>query len=155
MSEIPTDIIQGLNVAERIRSSIYDHIKENRAHARTVAVELRQNIELIDLYRRAGSKPELIMSKLSNSALMAALGAGFNFGSLKRSRIGTKSIRQIAQLQKYKGWTTQKAFERLCTKISTLKHVEHLPENDGKIRASARLNNLFRYLIMLARHIES
>lgn len=155
MSEIPRDLIQGLGVAERIGSSIYDHIKENRAYARTVAVELRQNIELIDLYRRAGSEPELVISKLSNSALIAALGAGFNFGSLKRSKIGAKSVRDMGQLQKYKGWSTQKAFERLCTKISTLKHVEHLPKNDGKIRASARLNNLFRYLIMLARHIEA
>lgn len=154
MSEIPTDLIKGLNVAERIGSSVYDHIKENRAYAQTVAVELRQNIELIELYQQAGVKPKDIIPQLSNAALLAALNAGFNFASLKRSKIGPKSTRKIPQLEKYIGWTTQKSFKRLCTRISTLKEIQKLPKkNRDKLRPGARLNNLFRFLIMLGLHI--
>ena len=155
MKGIPSDIAKGLNVAERIGTSVYGHIKVNRAHARTVAVELRENIELIKLYAKAGSTPVDIIPKLSNSALGAAITAGFSFVSLRRSKIGRKSIGNKQQLNKYVGWSTQKSFERLYSKISVIKHAAMLPDTNGKIRLGARLNNLFRFMIMLARHIEA
>ncbi len=155
MESIPTDIAKGLSVAEQIGTSIYGHIKVNRAHARTVAVELRENIELIKLYNKAGATPADVIPNLSNSALGAAITAGFGFSSLKRSKIGRKSTGGKPLLNNYVGWTTQKSFERLYAKITLIKRAALLPNTNGKIRLGARLNNLFRYMIMLARHIEA
>lgn len=155
MENLPKDVLKGLSVAEKIGSGIYGHIRTNRAHARSVAIELRQNIELIGLYAQAGSAARDVIPRLSNSALGTAITAGFSFSSLKRGRIGKKSTAGRPQLESYVGWSTQKAFERLYTRIATLKHAAEIEKRGSRIRLDVRLNNLFRYMIMLARHIEA
>lgn len=157
MEDLPKDLLSGLKVAEKIGSGLYGHIKTNRAHARSVAIELRQNIELIGLYAQAGSDAADVVPRLSNSALGTAITAGFNFASLKRAKIGNKSTRGRPQLDRYVGWSTQKGFERLYTRIATLKHAAEIDrrKQNSRIRVDVRLTNLFRYMIMLARHIEA
>lgn len=153
MQNLPKDVLKGLAVAEKIGSGIYGHIRTNRAHARSVAIELRQNIELIGLYAQAGSDAADVVPRLSNSALGTAITAGFNFATLKRAKLGSKATGGRPQLEPYVGWSTQKCFERLYTKIATLKHAAELKDKSGNIRLGVRLTNLFRYMIMLARHI--
>lgn len=155
MENLPKDVLNGLSVAEKIGAGIYGHIRTNRAQARSVAIELRQNIELISLYAQAGSAARDVIPRLSNSALGTAITAGFNFSSLKRGKIGKKSTGGKAQLEPYIGWSTQKAFERLYTRITTLKHAAEIEKPGSRIRLDVRLTNLFRYMIVLARHIEA
>ncbi len=155
MENLPKDVLKGLSVAEKIGSGIYGHIRTNRAHARSVAIELRQNIELIGLYAQAGSSASDVIPRLSNSALGTAITAGFSFSSLRRGKIAAKSTAGKPQLAPYVGWSTQKAFERLYTRIATLKHAAEIDKRGSRLRLNVRLNNLFRYMIMLARHIEA
>ena len=149
----PTDAFAAISTSEKIASSLYKWITGNRGLKRTVALELKENIELIRLYVESGADPKEIIPKINNTAFRKTLAAGFNFNALKRSKVSTRSTKGVPQLIKYHGWDTQKVFENVYQKVTTLKQAAELKKTKKPIRLGVRLNNLFRMMVMLAIHI--
>lgn len=150
---LPTDAFAAIGTSERVASSLYKWAKGKRGFNRTVAIELRENIELIRMYIDSGAERNELIPKISDAAFRNALAGGFNFNSMKRSKIGVRSTKNIAQLKKYHGWKTQKIFENIYQKVATLKHAATIKDNRKSVRIGARLNNVFRLMVMLAIHI--
>jgi hypothetical protein len=149
----PKDMFTAISTTERVAASLYKWITGNRGLKRTVAIELQENIELVRLYVASGINPRDLIPKLKEDAFRNALAQGFNFKTLKRSKISATSTRDIPQLRTYHGWSTQKLFESVYTKIATLKHAATLPNSQKPARIGVRLINVFKLMVVLAHHI--
>jgi len=149
----PQDAFTAISTAENVAASLYKWITGNRGFKRTVAIELKENIELIRLYVESGADPQELVPKLKEGAFRNALAQGFNFNTLKRARIGAASTKDIPQLKIYHGWSTQKLFESVYEKIATLKHAVSIQNNRKPVRIGVRLTNVFRLMVVLAHHI--
>jgi len=147
------DAISGISTSEKVVSSFYKWITGQRGLKRTVAIELKENIELIRLYADSGADPKELIPKLSDSAFRNALTEGFNFNSLKKTKIDARSTRNIPQLQKYNGWDTQRVFENVYQKVATIKHAAEIKKSKKPVRIGVRLQNIFNLMVMLAIHI--
>lgn len=151
----PTDAFAAISTSDKIASSLYKWITGNRGFKRTVAFELKENIELIRLYKKSGADPKEIIPRFNDDSFRKALASGFNFNALKRSKISSKSTKNVPQLRKYHGWTTQEVFENVYMKVNTLKHASELKPSRKPIRLGVRLQNLFKMMVMLANHVGS
>jgi len=149
----PKDVFTAISTTERVAASLYKWITGNRGFKRTVAIELQENIELVRLYVASGAEPRVLIPKLKEDAFRNALAQGFNFNTLKRSKISATSTRNIPQLRSYHGWSTQRLFESVYTKIATLKHAATLPNSQKPVRIGVRLINVFKLMVVLAHHI--
>lgn len=149
----PKDVFTAISTTERVAASLYKWISGNRGFKRTVAIELQENIELVRLYVASGAEPRVLIPKLKEDAFRNALAQGFNFNTLKRSKISATSTRNIPQLRSYHGWSTQRLFESVYTKIATLKHAATLPNGQKPVRIGVRLINVFKLMVVLAHHI--
>jgi hypothetical protein len=149
----PQDTFTAISTAERITAALYKWITGNRGLKRTVAVELKENIELVRLYIESNTDPRELIPKLREDAFRSALSQGFNFNTLQRSKISAASTRDIPQLKPYHGWSTQKLFESVYEKIATLKHAVTIRTSKKPVRIGVRLINVFKLMVVLAHHI--
>ena len=150
---LPKDAFAAISTAEKVASSLYKWITGNRGLKRTVAIELKENIERIRLYVESDTDPKELIPKLKEKAFRNALAEGFNFNSLKRSKIGPRSTKDVPQLQNYHGWDTQHVFENVYLKVATLKDAAAITKNKKPVRIGVRLNNVFKLMVVLATHI--
>jgi hypothetical protein len=149
----PKDAWNAITSTDKIASYLLKWIAENRGFKRTVILEFMENIELIRLYIDNGVKPIEVIHRIDDSAFRKALAEGFNLNSIKHSKIGERSTKNIPQLKKYHGWDTQRVFENIYQKISTLKHIATIKRRKKSILLGIRLNNVFKLMLMLAIHI--
>lgn len=105
------------------------------------------------LYVASGTDPRELIPKLKEDAFRTALAQGFNFNTLTRSKISAASTKDIPQLRAYHGWSTQKLFESVYAKITTLKHAATLRSTRKPVRIGVRLINVFKLMVVLAHHI--
>ena len=149
----PKDVFTAISTTERVAASLYKWITGNRGLKRTVAIELKENIALVRLYVASGTDPRELIPKIKEDAFRNALTQGFNFNTLKRSKISAASTGNIPQLRAYHGWSTQTLFENVYAKIATLKHAATLHNNRKPVRLGVRLINVFKLMVVLAHHI--
>jgi hypothetical protein len=149
----PQDAFSAISTAEKISAALYKWITGNRGFKRTVAIELKENIELVRLYVESGTDPRDLIPRLKEDAFRSALAQGFNFNTLKRSKISAASTKDVPQLATYHGWSTQKLFESVYQKIATLKHAATIRNNRKPVRIGVRLINVFKLMVVLAHHI--
>jgi len=142
-----------LGAAEKIAAALYKWITGNRGTKRTLVMELQENIELIRLYVESDSDPKKLIPKIHEAVFRKALADGFNFNSLQRSAIATRSTQDLPQLRKYHGWETQRVFENVYQKVATLKHAVTITDSKKPVLIGVRLNNVFMLMVMLATHI--
>jgi len=147
------DAFAAVGTTEKVASSLYRWIAGNRGLKRTVVMELRENIELIRLYVECGAEAKELIPKISDDAFRRALAEGLNFNSFKRSKIGPGSTKNKPVLKKYHGWETQRVFENVYQKVSTLKQAIAITNARKPIRIGVRLNNVFELMVLLAVHI--
>ena len=149
----PKDVFTAISTTEKVAASLYKWITGNRGLKRTVAIELKENIALVRLYVASGTDPRELIPKIKEDAFRNALTQGFNFNTLKRSKISAASTGNIPQLRAYHGWSTQTLFENVYAKIATLKHAATLHNNHKPVRLGVRLINVFKLMVVLAHHI--
>jgi hypothetical protein len=149
----PKDAFSAISTTEKVASALFKWITGKRGLKRTVAIELKENIELVRLYVNNGSEPREIIPLLKDDAFRHALAQGFNFNTLNRAKISAASTQDMPQLKIYHGWSTQKLFESVYEKIATLKHAATLSSSRKPMRIGVRLNNVFKLMVVLAHHI--
>ena len=147
------DAFTAISTTEKIAASLFKWITGNRGFKRTVAIELKENIELVRLYVESGSNPRRLIPQLKEEAFRKALSQGFNFNALRRAKISAASTQNLPQLKAYHGWSTQKMFESVYEKIATLKHAAALRDSRRPVRLGVRLTNVFKLMVVLAHHI--
>jgi len=148
-----SEISKTVGTVERIASSLQKWIKSSRITKRTVAVELKENIELIRLYVESGADIKKLVPELKDTAYRKALSEGFDFNSFNKDSFDQRTTQKIKQLARYHDWNTQKVFENVYEKIVTLKKSLLISNPKKKVNINLRVKNLFKLMVILAIHI--
>ena len=150
----PGTAISAVSTTHQVSASLFKWMAGSKGIKRTVVLELKQNIDLLGLWKATDADPAEVITQFSDEAFRAATLQGFNLNSLKRGKIGKASTKGVPQLERYHGWTTEKAFDNVYGKVATLRHAVALKSGKRPIRLNVRLANLQRQMIMLAIHLQ-
>lgn len=130
-------------------------LKGSRGIQRSLLLELEGNIRLALIGKKGNVSPEKLVAKLETRAIQQALESGFNFNRLKSGKLRKQVAGESALMQRYVGWSTEKLFTNLYLRTRELQHIVDLDSGDSYFRVAIRLKNLFRMMLLIARHIRS
>lgn len=130
-------------------------IKDASGHKRKVLLELQENIDLISLAKEKGFDIDKVITKLERKYYLSAVEADFNFNSLKRSVLKEKTINGVPQFIKYLGWSTQRLFINIYRKVKQLQDIVEMDSENKNINKKARLENIYRMMILIINHLKS
>jgi hypothetical protein len=147
------ETVSAVNTTEKVASALFKWITGNRGLKATVSMELKENIELIRLYIDTGADAKELAINLKEESYRHALKEGFNFNSLNKLPIAKGTVTNSAQLDKYSGWSTEKLFENIYSKIATVKKATEITNRKKSLRLGVRLTNIFKLMVLLANHI--
>ena len=95
------------------------------------------------------------MKRLETRAIQQAMESDFKFSSLKSGKVRKNTAGDSAQMQRYTGWSTEKLFTNLYLRIRELQNIVDLDSDGHHFRVAIRLKNIFRLMLLIARHIRS
>lgn len=147
------ETVAAINTTEKVASALFKWITGNKGLKATVTIELKENIELIRLYVEAGADAKELALNLQETSYRNALQEGFNFNSLNKKPIEKGTVLNSSQLDKYAGWSTEKLFENIYTKVAIVKKAAEVKNPKKPLRLGVRLTNIFKLMILLANHI--
>ena len=133
-------------------------IKQARGQRRELLRELRNNINQISVYIESGAGEEGItklIAALQVDCYEAASQDGFDFNALKRGRLSPSLLKQLPQFKAYSGLSTEQLFDKLYTSIHRLKIVARDYPDSPKFRKRVRLINIWKLLLLVAKHINA
>jgi hypothetical protein len=122
---------------------------------RALIGELRNNLRYLDMVAEDGVALAEVIDKLSVSEYRRLRDAGFNFNTLKRSRIGSYPSLKGTALESWTGKRTDELLESIYERIDDL--VIRFPHvgNQQKYRWGVRVNNIRMRMWLLLKHVRS
>jgi hypothetical protein len=130
-------------------------IKRSRGTKRALLIELRGNIQLVDLYIEGDPPIDKIITHLETRHMKSALESGFNFNALKQGGLRQSTIGDVPQFAAYLGWSTEDLFSSIYLKIIELQRIVQIDTNNPSYRKSVRLHNIGKLMLLLLKHIRS
>ena len=134
---------------------IFDNERE-----KYVATQSSKNLVLRELAENLAFLRESLAEKLEgpeivaglvNAQLDRAIEAGLNFNTIQNRSLSKKTYGGAREFDKYNGWSTEKLVYKAYERLSILKKLQ---ASSAKIDIHARLQNLFKYLMILMAHID-
>ena len=113
--------------------------------------ELAENLAFLREGLAENLKGSEIIENLGNIQLNQALEAGLNFNTIQKKSLIKSTYGGVKEFSKYNGWSTEKLIFNAYERLSTLKKLQ---TTTAKIDLRARLQNLFKYLMVLMAHID-
>ena len=134
---------------------IDDIIRRNRGLKRMLLLEMRKNIETIDLLKEGVTIDDVILN-LESKHLEKAFDSGFDFNSFRllKPKVNVDIVGENAFYKRYIGWTFERLFESIYIKIDVLQKITRVGPKDGHVNKTHRLNNILRLMTLLLLHIE-
>ncbi len=132
-------------------------VKESRGHKRAILRELQHNINHITLFLESGADPQRIdalIARLQVAGYEAASKSGYDFGSLQKNRLKRETLKAYPQFQNYVGLSTEQLCDKLYGWIERLKIIIADYPDNPKFRKNVRLINIWKFMLMLVKHIE-
>lgn len=121
---------------------------------RALVGELRDNLLYLDMVAEEGVPLGDVVDKLSVAEYRRLSREGFNFDSLKRSRIAADASLKGTELASWAGKRTGELVESICDKTNELKiRYPHVAKN-GRYRWNVRVNNIRKRIWLLLRHVK-
>ncbi len=130
-------------------------IKDRSGHKRKVLLELQENVDLINLAKVKAFDIDKVIKKLQRKNYLAGVEADFDFNSLKRSVLLEKSIKDVPQFKKYIGWSTERLFINIYRKVKQLQDIVEMDSENKNINKKARLENIYRMMLLMINHLKS
>jgi hypothetical protein len=132
-----------------------DLIKRSRGTKRALLIELRGNIQLVDLYIEGEPPIDEIITRLETRHMESALESGFNFNTLKKGGLRQSAAGDVSQFAAYVGWSTEDLFSSIYLKIIELQRIVQIDTHNPNYRKSVRLHNIGKLMLLLLKHIRS
>ncbi len=127
--------------------------KSKNAAKRMLIREIRNNIKRLEHRNRNGINRLMLIQKLENASLLAALEQDFSFNKLcPGQKVNPSSLAHFSPAEKYAGWDADRLMNSIDEKIVQLKELSELYTNEGinAINLTLRLNNLYAQLILVS-----
>jgi len=148
-------LLGSLSNVSSVLDTLGASLKGSRGIQRSLLLELEGNIRLALIGKKGSISPEKLVVKLETRAIQQALESGFNFNRLKSGKVRKQVAGDSASMNRYVGWSTEKLFTNLYLRIRELQNIVDLDSGEGYFRVAIRLKNLFRMMLLIARHIRS
>lgn len=141
-------IIQELyNIFDKERAR-YDAKKSSK---NAVLRELAENLAFLRESLSENLSDSTIIAGLENVQYIRANDAAFDFNSIKKGELSKATYGGILEFEKYRGWSTDKLIRKAYERLSTLKK---LNTSESGIDVHSRLQNLFKFLMVVMAHID-
>jgi hypothetical protein len=124
-------------------------------HKRRMLIELRDNIELVNLWRQSDFPIDKVILKLERKQYDAAVADNFSLNKLQSRKLKVTTTKGIPQFQKYVGWSTEALIDNVYRKIKTLNNIVDMEPANSIIKKKTRLSNTYKMMILLVHHIDS
>ena len=148
-------LLGSLSNITSVIDSLDSMLKGSRGTRRSVLLELEGNIRLALIGQQGGIPAEKLVRRLETRAMQLAMESDLKFSSLKSGKVKKSVAGDSAQMQRYSGWSTEKLFTNLYLRIRELQNIVELGGDDSHFRVAIRLKNIFRIMLLIARHIRS
>ena len=134
--------------------SIFDNERDKyiatKSSKNLVLRELAENLAFLREGLAENLKGSEIIECLGNVQLNHAIESGLNFNTIQKKSLSKTTYSGVKEFTKYNGWSTEKLIYNAYERLSTLKKLQ---ASSAKINIHARLQNLFKYLMVLMAHI--
>lgn len=136
-------------------SMIDDIIKRNKGLKKMLLIEMKKNIETIDLLREGINIDDVILN-LETKQLEKAFSSGFDFNSyqLLKPKVNKEIAGENLFYNRYVGWTFERLFESILIKIEVLQKIVRIGSQRGNVNKTVRLNNVLKLMTLLLLHID-
>lgn len=150
-----TSFLSGLSSAASAATTIQSLLKDTRGTKRAILLELRKNMDLLYLFLDDETKYRTIIRKLDMDVYARASADGFDFNSIKKTKVNSKVTNGVRQLKPYIGGTTEDLFDNIYLRIHQLKNIIDVDPENKKFRLNVRLKNLHKMMVLLIKHVKS
>lgn len=127
--------------------------RKTQGDTRALVGELKDNLLYLDMVAEEGVSLGRVIDKLSVAEYRRLARAGFNFDSLKRSRIAKDPSLKGTELASWTGKRTGELVESIYDKLNELKiRYPHVGQSRG-YRWNVRVNNIRKRIWLLLKHV--
>ena len=148
-------VLKSLASAGAAVAELTDLWKRARGDSRALIGELKDNLVYLDIVADDGVDLGEVIDKISVSSYKRLSAAGFNFNTLKRSRISLYPSLQGSDLSSWAGKETEELVESIYDKINDLKIRYPLIRSNKNYRWNVRVNNIRKRIWLLLMHVRS
>lgn len=135
--------------------TIYDKeqakYRARRSSQNQVLSELQGNLAFLREGLRERLPPVTIINGMEDTAYHVATKQALNLDSLRKRKLERSTYGGIREFERYRGWPTGRLINNAYERIATLKKLAAGPES---IDLTARLRNLFKFLMVIVAHIQ-
>ena len=129
--------------------------KKSKGDSRSLIGELKDNLTYLDIVADDAVDLGEVIDKISVSAYRRLSSAGFNFNTLKKSRIPAYPSLEGTDLSSWTGKETEDLVVSIYDKINDLKiRYPHVHKNKN-YRWNVRVNNIRKRIWLLLMHVRS
>jgi hypothetical protein len=148
-------VLKSLASAGAAVAELTDLWKRARGDSRSLIGELKDNLVYLDIVADDGVDLGEVIDKIAVSSYKRLSAAGFNFNTLKRSRISLYPSLQGSDLSSWAGKETEDLVESIYDKINDLKIRYPLIRGNKNYRWNVRVNNIRKRIWLLLMHVRS
>lgn len=135
----------------RIFDNEYARHMERRTSKNLLVLELKQNLAFL----RAGLAERLegaaIVAGLEQVQYRRACERGTRLNTIQRRRLARDTYGGVKEFEKYRDWSTEQLIHKVYERLAVL---NRLNLNVGRVDVQARLQYLFKLLMVLVAHID-
>lgn len=135
--------------------TIYDResakYRDQKSSTHRVVLELSQNLSFLREGLAENLDSVAIVSGLEDEQFRKANEKGANLNAIQKRTLDRDTYGAAKEFDKYHGWSTEKLINNTYERIATIKK---LGAGSQAIDITARLQYLFKYLMVLITHIE-
>ena len=148
-------VLKSLASAGAAVAELTDLWKRARGDSRSLIGELKDNLVYLDIVIDDGVDLGEVIDKISVSSYKRLSAAGFNFNTLKRSRISLYPSLEGTDLSSWAGKETEDLVESIYDKINDLKIRYPLIHANESYRWNVRVNNIRKRIWLLLMHVRT
>jgi len=130
-------------------------LKKQKGDSRLLVAEIKNNLIQLDMVVEHDVSLKDVLADISTSEYKRLQGEGFNFGSIKKSRIARFKSLEGTDLESWSGKETEELIGSIYDKTIALKTMFPRLKKSKKIRWNSRAINIRKRILLLLRHLGS
>lgn len=146
-------VFAGIGTVSTALRTLGSLARSTKGLERSFLLEVRQNIELLEEYRKAKLDAKRLIPELETDKFQNIYGTNYRFSKLQRKNVSVETTADLKRFKRYEGWDTEKLVTNIYRKIIHLQKLVKIGFDDSRIDIPQRLHNLLALFLLLSRHI--
>ena len=148
-------VIEYLSAGQSAIQSLDKWWKKSKGDTRALVGELKDNLSYLDMVAEDGVALDEVIEKITLTEFKRLSKEGFNFNTLKKSKVTAYPSLKGTDLEAWGGKTTEELIFAIYEKINQLKiRYPHVAKKSN-YRWMVRVNNIRKRIWLLLKHVNS